>query len=144
MPLRFDLGPFEELHIGRSVIKNSHERSLFVVEGDMPILKGKEYLQETAAQSTLEKLYHCVQQMYLEEACDAYQGRYLQLAAQTMREDPRLSSELEAADLLIKAGDFYRALKGLRKTMRPEIFGTGNSGPSVNYVPRVKGWKRSL
>ena len=68
MPLRFALGPFEELHIGRCMITNSHERSLFAVEGNMPILRGKEFLPETAARTPLEKLYHCIQQMYLEEA----------------------------------------------------------------------------
>ena len=143
MPLRFDLGPFEELHIGRCMIKNSHERSLFIVEGNMPIVKGKEYMPEAAAQNPLEKLYHCVQQMYLEEAFDKYQGRYLQLAAQSMRGDPQVASDLEAADQMIKAGDFYRALKGLRKLIRAEAFGSNKPGPIANYVPRVNGWKQS-
>ena len=53
VPLRFDLGPFEELHIGRCMITNSHERSLFAVEGNMPILRGKEFLPETAARTPL-------------------------------------------------------------------------------------------
>src|SRR5262245_44801586 len=143
MPLRFDLGAFEELHIGRCVIKNSHERSLFVVEGDMPIMKGKEYVPETAAHSVLEKFYRCVQQMYLQEATEKYQGQYLQWAAQAMRQNPDLCSDLEAADQLIKAGDFYRALKGLRKLLGPDVFRAVERGPSANYVPRVNGWKRN-
>src|SRR3954453_22948683 len=102
MPLRFDLGPFEELHIGRCMITNSHERSLFAVEGDMPILRGKEFLWEGAANSPLEKLYYCIQQMYLEEAYDKYQGRYLQLAAECLRSYPTLSAELQAGDQLIR------------------------------------------
>ena len=107
MPLRFDLGPFEELHIGRCMITNSPERSLFVVEGDMPILRGKEFLPEAAARTPLEKLYRCIQQMYLEEAYDKYQGRYLQLAAECLRNDPTLSAELEAGDqVVIKDGRF--------------------------------------
>jgi flagellar biosynthesis repressor protein FlbT len=116
---------------------------MFIVEGDMPILKGKEYLPESAAQGPLEQLYYCVQQMYLEESREKYQGRYLQLAAQSMRADPKLSSDLEVADRLITAGDFYRALKALRKIIRTEIFGAGKSSPSANYVPRVNGWKQS-
>lgn len=143
MPLRFDLGPFEELHIGRCMIKNSQERSLFAVQGNMPILRGKEFLSEAAACAPLEKLYHCIQQMYLEEACDKYKGRYLQLAAQSMRENPLLSSDLEATDQLIRAGDFYRALKNLRKRIRPDAFGSNKVSPSANYVPRVNGWKQS-
>ena len=143
MPLRFDLGPFEELHIGKCMIKNSHERSMFAVLGTMPILRGKEYLQESAAQSPLEKLYYCVQQMYLEEAYDKYQGLYLQLAARSMKEDPGVFSELESADQLIKAGNFYRALKELRKLIRPDVVGTSKISPSANYVPRINGWKQS-
>src|SRR3954451_18034229 len=147
MPLRFDLGPFEELHIGRCMITNSHERSLFAVEGNMPILRGKEYLPETAACSPLEKLYHCIQQMYLEEAYDKYQGRYLQYAAESLRSDSTLSAELEAADRLIAAGDFYRVLKSLKKLIRTDAFeadklGSSKVGRSTNYVARVNGWKQ--
>lgn len=142
MALRFDLGPFEELHIGKCVIKNSHEHSLFVIEGKMPILKGKDVLPEATVQSSLEGLYHCVQQMYLEEAAEKYQGRYLQLAAQSMREDPILSADLEAVDQLIRVGDFYRALKRLKKLIRAEAFSV-DKGPSQTYVPRVNGWKQA-
>ena len=147
MPLRFDLGPFEELHIGRCMITNSRERSLFVVEGDMPILRGKEFLPETAARTPLEKLYRCIQQMYLEEAYDKYQGRYLQLAAECLRNDPRLSAELEAGDQSIRAGDFYRVLKSLKKLIPEDAFQADNLGPSkvarsANYVARVNGWKQ--
>ena len=142
MTLRFDLAPFEELHIGKCVIKNSHERSLFVVEGEMPILRGKDVLSEASVRSPLEKLYRCVQQMYLEDAYDRDQGAYLQLAAQAMREDVRLHLDLQAADQLIKEGAFYKALKGLKKLIRPEAFALDRS-PSANYVPRVNGWKRA-
>ncbi len=145
--LRFELGPFEELHIGRCMITNSHERSLFAVEGTMPILRGKEFLPETAARTPLEKLYHCIQQMYLEEAYDEYQGRYLQLAADSLRNDPRLSADLEAADQLIRSGDFYRGLKSLKKLIPADTFRADNLessevGRSANYVARVNGWKQ--
>ena len=85
MPLRFDLGPFEELHIGRCMITNSHERSLFAVEGDMPIL--------------------------------------------------------------IRAGDFFRVLRTLKKLISADAFQADNLGPSkvarsANYVARVNGWKQ--
>ena len=147
MPLRFDLGPFEELHIGRCMITNSNERSLFVVEGNMPILRGKEFLPEVAARTPLEKLYHCVQQMYLEEAYEKYQGRYLQLAAECLRNDPMLSAELGAADQLIIAGDFFRVLKSLKKLIPADAFQVDNLGSSkvarsANYIARVNGWKQ--
>ena len=145
MPLRFDLGPFEELHIGRCMIKNSQERSLFAVEGKMPILRGSEFLQETSARGPLAKLYHCIQQMYLEEAHDKYQGRYLQLVAESLRNDPKLSADLQAADRLIGAGDFYQVLKNLMipaDAFRADNLGTSKVGRSANYVARVNGWKQ--
>jgi flagellar protein FlbT len=142
MTLRFDLGPFEELHIGKCVIKNSHERSLFVVEGEMPILKGKDVLSESSLSGSLEKLYYCVQRMYLEEAHEKYQGSYLQLAAQVMKENPMLHSDLHAADQLIQNSDFYKALRGLKKLIRTEAFAVDRR-PSEKYIPRVNGWKQA-
>ena len=141
MTLRFDLGPFEELHIGKCVIKNSHERSLFAIEGEMPILKGKDALSESSLRGSLEKLYFCVQRMYLEEARDKYQGSYLQLAAQVMRENPMLHSELHAADQLIQSGDLYKALRALKQLVGTEAFAIDRT-PSANYIPRVNGWKK--
>jgi flagellar protein FlbT len=142
MTLRFDLGPFEELHIGKCVIKNSHEKSLFVVEGEMPILKGKDVLPESSVCGSLEKLYYCVQCMYLEEAYEKYQGSYLQLAAQAMRENPMLHSDLHAADQLIQNSNFYKALRGLKKLIRAEAFAVDRR-PSAKYIPRVNGWKQA-
>jgi flagellar protein FlbT len=142
MPLRFDLGPFDELYIGTCVLKNSHEHSLFVIEGEMPILQGKDVLSEQRLRSPLERLYHCVQQMYLESAPEKYQGKYLQFAAQSVTEDPGLHDALRAADDLIRKRELYKALKGLKKLIPPEAFEVDRRPrPSANYSPRVNGWK---
>ena len=141
MALRFDLGPFDELHIGKCVLKNSHERALFIVEGDTPILRANYVLSPALAVSSLEKLYCCVQRMYLEEAHEELQGSYLALAAGSLKEDPTLYSELHAADQLIAARQYYKALKGLKKLTRQELFGV-HKGASETYVPRFGGWKR--
>jgi flagellar protein FlbT len=141
MALRFDLGPFDELHIGKCVLKNSHERALFIVEGDTPILRANYVLSPALAVSSLEKLYCCVQRMYLEEAHEELQGSYLALAAGSLKEDPTLYAELHAADQLIAARQYYKALKGLKKLTRQELFGV-HKGASETYVPRFGGWKR--
>ena len=141
MALRFDLGPFDELHIGSCVIKNSHERALFVIEGNMPILRAKDVISPALAVSSLEKLYCCVQRMYLEQAHEELQGEYLALAAGALKEDPTLYAELLAADQLIAVRQYFKALKGLRKLNREELFGA-QRGASEKYVPRYGGWKR--
>ena len=74
MPLRFDLGPFEKLFIGKSVLTNNGDRSMFIVEGDTPILRARDVLTPEQAVSPSEKLYRCVQQMYLEEDNIKYKG----------------------------------------------------------------------
>ena len=141
MALRFDLGPFDELHIGKCVLKNSHDRALFMVEGNTPILRAKDVLSPALAVSSLEKLYCCVQRMYLEEAHEELQGSYLALAAGSLKEDPTLYAELHAADQFITDRQYYKALKGLKKLIRQELFGV-RKGPSETYVPRFGGWKR--
>ncbi len=140
MALRFDLGPFEDLFVGKCKIKNSHERSLFAIYGEMPILRGKDVLIETSLRCGMDKLYFCVQQMYLEEAYQKYQGSYLQLVAQTMRENPMLHADIQAVDELVQTADFYKALRSLKKLVRQEAFVTDRNPPE-NY--NAKGWKKA-
>jgi flagellar protein FlbT len=115
MPLRFDLGPFEKLFIGKSVLTNTSHRTMFIVEGDAPILRARDVLTAEQAVSTLEKLYRCVQQIYLEEDIAKYQGSYLALAALTISEFPDCCAALQVSDGLIKNGQHYKALKELKK-----------------------------
>jgi flagellar protein FlbT len=66
MPLRFDLGPNERVFIGKSVLTNGANRTKFVIEGNTPILRSRDVLSPEQAVNAIEKLYRCVQQMYLE------------------------------------------------------------------------------
>jgi flagellar protein FlbT len=137
---RYDLGPFDELHVGKCVIQNSHERTLFVVNGEVPILNGKDALSSALAVSALEKLYCCVQRMYLEEVHEELQGSYLALAAGSLKEDPSLYAELHAADQLISNRKYYQALKGLKGLIGEDAF-VVHRNPSDRYVPRYGGRK---
>jgi flagellar biosynthesis repressor protein FlbT len=141
MALRFDLLPFDQLHLGKCLLKNSHERAQFIIEGRMPILRAKDFLQSVLAATWLEKLYCCIQQMYLEEADEELQGSYLALAARSLTEDPTLYAELQNVDQLIASRQHYKALKGLKKFIRAEVFTVGGS-PAEGYVPRYGGWKK--
>ncbi|WP_024511979.1 flagellar biosynthesis repressor FlbT [Bradyrhizobium sp. ARR65] len=140
MPLRFDLGPFEKLYIGRSVLTNSHQRTCFVLEGDTPILRAKDFLQPSAATNSLEQLYCCIQQMYLEAAPASYQGSYLRLMVQATKDEPSLCSELNAVDGLVTGNKYYKALKDLKKLIRPSAFAVYPSEskglPTTNKLAR--------
>ena len=122
MPLRFDLGPFEKLYIGKSVLTNKGNRTMFIVEGDSPILRARDVLTAERAIDAVERLYRCVQQMYLEENDQKYQNLYRALAAQAISEHPTCRSELANADKLIKRHQHYEALRFLKKLIRQEAF----------------------
>ena len=135
MPLRFDLAPFEKLHIGRSVLTNYDGRTQFTLDGDTPVLRAKDVLDAGRAGSPIERLYVCVQQMYLEEDAAKYQGAYLSMAAQSMSADPAVASDLQAVERLLTDGDLYKALKLLKRLLPPALFAVVHEEPA-SYKPR--------
>ena len=136
MPLRFDLGPFEKLFIGRSVLTNNGDRTMFIVEGDTPILRARDVLMAEQAFTALDKLYRCVQQMYLEEDIQKYHASYLRLATQAISECPTCRAELTIADHFISSGQHYKGLKSLKKLIRQEAFPVSKT-ESASQIPRV-------
>jgi flagellar biosynthesis repressor protein FlbT len=136
MPLRFDIGPFEKLFIGKSVLTNGGNRTTFIIEGDTPVLRARDVLGPEQAVTAFEKLYRCVQRMYLEEDTAKYQGSYLALAAQTIAEFPDCCAALHAADGLIKSGQHYKALKELKK-LNEKHANTVSGAQRKGSLPRV-------
>lgn len=116
MPLRFDLGVGERLYVGRGVITNGRTRSMFILDGDMPVLKEKDIIPAAIAATPLEHLYVHLQEAYLQEK-PAATTAYAALAAQAT-ESQELYRDLTDIDALIIAGDLYRALKTLRLLIR--------------------------
>jgi flagellar protein FlbT len=134
MPLRVELGPFEQLFLGKSVLTNYHDRTMFVIEGDIPVLRARDVLSPNLAVSSVEKLYYCVQQMYLEE--DMGNLSYLALVRKTISENSNLGGEIQTALQLIARGQHYKALQGLKKLLRPEKFAVSKNKPA-GYAPSV-------
>lgn len=111
MPLRIELAPYEKIYIGRSVITNSHERAMFVVEGTTPLLRGRDFFTSVPA-TPAEALYVVVQNAYLAETtCNSLPS--LQRLLRTIRaEHPSVAG---AVDSSLVRGECYRALKSLRQ-----------------------------
>jgi flagellar biosynthesis repressor protein FlbT len=143
VPLRVGLGAFEQLFVGKCVLKNSHERASFTVEGQVPVLQGKDFLAPEKASDALENLYCCIQKMYLEEAHEECQGAYLAWAARSLTENPSFASHLELADQLVTTRQYFKALRSLKKLIGPEAFKMDRNPPE-NYIPRINGWKKAL
>jgi len=124
MPLRFDLAIGERLYIGRGSIMSNKSRMLFVLDGDMPVLKEKDYIAPEAATTMLERLYVHVQQAYLYEQ-PAATPVYNILAAQAAAETPESYAALSEIDALIASGNLYRALRSLGYLIRQRGFTAG-------------------
>jgi flagellar protein FlbT len=135
MPLRFDLAPFEKLHFGTAVLIGSHERTRFALDGDMPVLRDRDFLPPEAAATAVERLYCRLQKIYLENALTSMLGVYLTAMTQATESDPERAAELREVDALAMAGDLYKALRALRKLIRPEAFAKDAVEPK-QYVRR--------
>lgn len=122
MPLRFDLGPNEKLHIGTATITGGRERTRFTLDGDMPILRDRDFLPPESAATATERLYCRLQKIYLEGSFTAMLGSYLTAMTQAVESAPERAAEFNDANDLVMAGDLYRGLRALKALIRPEAF----------------------
>jgi flagellar biosynthesis repressor protein FlbT len=120
MPLRVELKPFERIVIGESVIINSGNRTSFLIDGDVPILRDKDTVTAETANTPATRLYYCVQVMYLKNDVARYRTSYLASVDELRRTVPGSGDMIDAVDQHISAGALYKALKEIRKLIRRE------------------------
>jgi flagellar biosynthesis repressor protein FlbT len=120
MPLRVELKPFERIVIGESVIINSGNRTCFLIDGEVPILRDKDTVTAETANTPAKRLYHCVQVMYLKNDVARYRTSYLASVDELRRAVPGSGDTIEALDRHISEGALYKALKEIRKLIRRE------------------------
>src|SRR6516162_11422471 len=100
---------------------------------ETPILRGKDVLPPESASNFLEKLYCCLQKIYLQESFAEHQGSYLAHMVEALKEEPSFYSELKEVDALVHDGEHYKALKRLKKLIRPGAFVVDRNEPA-GYV----------
>jgi flagellar protein FlbT len=120
MPLRVELKPFERIVIGESVIINSGNRTSFLIDGEVPILRDKDTVTAETANTPAKRLYHCVQVMYLKNDVARYRASYLASVDELRRAVPESDDMIDAVDRHISEGALYKALKAIRKLIRRE------------------------
>jgi flagellar biosynthesis repressor protein FlbT len=67
MALKIILKPHEKFIVGGAVLTNGDVKSVFVVENDVPILRGKDILTTAAANTPCKRIYFTIQLMYVDE-----------------------------------------------------------------------------
>ena len=88
MALKVELKPNERIIIGNAVIRNGEQRTRFFIEGEAPILREKDILTPTTADTPAKKIYLAVQLMYLHRRSLASQRDLLPLVATSSKPRP--------------------------------------------------------
>jgi flagellar protein FlbT len=120
MPLRVELKPFERIVIGESVIVNSGNRTSFLIDGEVPILRDKDTVTAETANTPARRLYHCVQVMYLKNDVARYRTPYLASVDELRQAVPGSDDVIDAINRHVSDGALYKALKEIRKLIRHE------------------------
>jgi flagellar protein FlbT len=120
MTLRIELKPRERILIGDCVITNSDQRTRFVVEGRVPILREKDIMTAQGADTPAKRVYLALQLMYTSGDPRAHYDIYFALLTDFVRAAPSAWPIIESINNQILTGNLYKALKGARKLISYE------------------------
>jgi flagellar protein FlbT len=120
MALKVELKPNERIIIGNSVIRNGEQRTRFFIEGDAPILREKDILTPTTADTPGKKVYLAVQLMYLQGDLSSHNEIYFPLVRDFLNAAPSAMPLIAEINNRILSGDLYKALRSAKKLVAYE------------------------
>jgi len=118
MALKITLKPNERMIIGNTVIKNGTKRTDFYIENETPILREKDIMNESDANSSpCRRIYFIVQLMYIDEKnLINYHNQYWQIVKEVVVAAPSTVGMIDQISEKVVSRDYYQALK-LAKTL---------------------------
>jgi len=136
MALKVELKPHEKIIVGSCVITNTEQRARLLIEGDqVPILREKDILTATTADSPAKRVYLAVQLMYTSPDPQSHHEVYFGLIRDILNAAPSTWPIIETINNLILKGDVYKALKESKKLIayEEELLGHVQSGTGVRH-----------
>ena len=120
MPLRIELKPHERVIIGETSIRNGPRRSEFIIETQSKVLRERDIITESEADTPCKRLYVALEAAYLSPDPTLQEARFMSLANDILKAAP--STAMPIADVFesVVAGDYYRALKRARALLAVE------------------------
>ena len=116
MPLKIILKPHEKFIIGKAVITNGNDKSEFIVENDIPVLRGKDILTLAAADTHCKRIYFAIQLMYVDEKnLPEHHKTYWELVKDVAEAAPSRKPLLQEISENILHARYYQALKLTKK-----------------------------
>lgn len=136
MALKVELKPHERIIIGSCVITNTEQRARLLIEGErVPILRERDILTASTADTPARRIYLAVQLMYTSEDQQAHHDIYFRLVRDIVEAAPSTWQFVEAINNNILKGDLYKALKDARRLIdyEQELLSNAKSGPGISF-----------
>jgi flagellar protein FlbT len=116
MSLKITLKPHEKFILGTAVIANGDAKSTFVVENDVPILRGKNIMTLASADTPCKKIYFAIQLMYVDnKKLPEHHKTYWELVKDVAQAAPSTKPLLQEISNEILHDRYYQALKLTKK-----------------------------
>ena len=120
MGLKIELKPGERVMLGDCVITNSDQRTRLLVEGNAPILREKDIMTESRANTPAKRIYLAVQLMYISKNSATYHELYFRLVREITQAVPSMWPLIESINNQILTGQLYKALREVKKLIAYE------------------------
>ena len=120
MPLKVELKPGEKIILGQAVITNGDQRARFTLDGSAPLLREKDIMTSSAADTPAKLVYLAVQMMYVQQDIDKHHQDYFKLVTDILSAAPSLSGEISAINNHILTGNLYKGLKDAKSLIEKE------------------------
>jgi flagellar protein FlbT len=135
MALKVELKPGERILIGDCVLTNGDQRTRFLLEGSVPILREKDIMTKDAADTPAKRLYLILQLMYVSHDPREHHDVYFSLMRDIMQAAPSAWPHIENINNQILTGDLYKALKQAKKLIEyeQELFQHAKRGQSLRH-----------
>jgi flagellar biosynthesis repressor protein FlbT len=120
VPLKIELKPNERVILGDCVVTNADRRACLVIEGDVTILREKDIMSLSRADSLAKLIYLAVQFIYTAKRRQDHHALYFRLADEFLKAAPDAKPYIESINNRILTGQPYKALKEARKLIAYE------------------------
>jgi flagellar biosynthesis repressor protein FlbT len=118
--LKIELKPNERVLLGDCVVTNTGPRTRLRIEGHARILREKDIMTLSQADSLAKLIYLAVQFIYTANNPKEHHELYFRLADQFLKAAPGAKPIIDNTNNLILTGELYKALKETRKLIAYE------------------------
>ena len=116
MTLKITLKPHERMIIGGAVLTNGKTKADFIIENKVPVLREKDIMSETDANSPCRRIYFVIQLMYIDnQNLITHHNTYWKLVKDLVGAAPSTVVLIDEISRNILSNKYYQALKKAKK-----------------------------